>query len=228
MPLWERAGRAASHFLLYALMIALPVTGWVISSASNVPFQIFWTIPLPAITAPDKAVADLFATIHGWLVTLLARGAGRARRRGAAAPLRQARHRARRACFPGERREENRLALCCACSPARRSRSRRRAAWKMDPSGSKLEFIATFEKTAASGVFKEFDARLRFDPAKPAGGSLDVTVKVTSADMGIADVNKEIRNKDWFDYSAFPQAEFHSDRPAPRRQSATSRAARSR
>jgi polyisoprenoid-binding protein YceI len=79
----------------------------------------------------------------------------------------------------------------------------------MDPSGSKLEFIATFEKTPAPGVFKEFDARLRFEPDKP-GGSLDVTVKVTSADMSIPDVNKEIRNKDWFDYSAFPQAEFHS------------------
>jgi len=72
MPLWERAGAHLSHFLLYALMIALPLTGWVISSASNVPFRIFWTIPLPAITAPDKAVSDLFATIHGWLVTLLA------------------------------------------------------------------------------------------------------------------------------------------------------------
>jgi polyisoprenoid-binding protein YceI len=84
------------------------------------------------------------------------------------------------------------------------------ADWKMDPAGSKLEFVATFEKTAAPGVFKEFDARLRFDPDKPAGGSLDVTVKVTSADMNIADVNKEIRGKDWFDYSAFPQAEFRS------------------
>jgi cytochrome b561 len=72
MPLWERAAAQLSHFLLYVLMIALPVTGWVISSASNVPFKIFWTLPLPAITAPDKAVADLFAAIHGWLVTLLA------------------------------------------------------------------------------------------------------------------------------------------------------------
>jgi len=72
MPLWERAGAQLSHFLLYALMIALPLTGWVISSASNVPFKIFWTLPLPAIAAPDKALADLFATIHGWLVTLLA------------------------------------------------------------------------------------------------------------------------------------------------------------
>ena len=84
------------------------------------------------------------------------------------------------------------------------------ADWKMDPAGSTLEFIATFEKTAAPGVFKEFDARLRFDPEKPAGSRLDVTVKVTSADMNMPDVNKEIRGKDWFDYAGFPQAEFHS------------------
>jgi polyisoprenoid-binding protein YceI len=84
------------------------------------------------------------------------------------------------------------------------------ADWKMDPAGSKLEFIASFEKAPAPGVFKEFDARLRFDPDKPAGGSLDVTIKVTSADMSIPDVNKEIRGKDWFDYAGFPQAEFHS------------------
>jgi polyisoprenoid-binding protein YceI len=84
------------------------------------------------------------------------------------------------------------------------------ADWKMDPAGSKLEFVATFEKNPAPGVFKEFDARLRFDPDKPAGGSLDVVIKVTSADMNIPDVNKEIRNKDWFDYAGFPQAEFHS------------------
>ncbi len=84
------------------------------------------------------------------------------------------------------------------------------ADWKMDPAGSKLEFIATFEKAPAPGVFREFDARLRFDPDKPAGSSLEVTIKVTSADMGIADVNKEIRGKDWFDYAGFPQAEFRS------------------
>jgi cytochrome b561 len=72
MPLWERAGAQLSHFILYALMVALPLTGWVIASASNVPFKIFWTLPLPAITAPDKAVADQFAIVHGWLVTLLA------------------------------------------------------------------------------------------------------------------------------------------------------------
>ena len=80
----------------------------------------------------------------------------------------------------------------------------------MDPAGSKLEFVATFEKTAAPGVFREFDARLRFDPEKPEGSRLDVTVKVTSADMSSADVNSAIRGPEWFDFGRFPQAEFHS------------------
>jgi cytochrome b561 len=68
---WERRAAQASHFLLYALMILLPVTGWVVNSAANVPFQIFWTIPLPAIVAPDKGTADLAALAHRSLFVLL-------------------------------------------------------------------------------------------------------------------------------------------------------------
>ncbi len=97
---------------------------------------------------------------------------------------------------------------CCALLFAGASASG--ADWVMDAAGSRLEFVATFEKAAAPGVFKQFDTRLRFDPDKPAGSNLEVTVKVTSADMSIADVNREIRGKDWFDYGRFPQAEFRS------------------
>jgi cytochrome b561 len=72
MPVWERAAAQLSHGLLYVLMIALPVTGWIVNSASNIPFRIFWLIPLPAIVAPDKATADPVALVHGGLVALLA------------------------------------------------------------------------------------------------------------------------------------------------------------
>jgi len=84
------------------------------------------------------------------------------------------------------------------------------ADWSMDPTASRLEFTATFEKTPAPGVFKEFDARLRFDPEKPAGGRLDVAIKVSSADMSSADVNKGIAGPEWFDFARFPRAEFHA------------------
>ena len=68
---WERAAAQLSHGLLYLLMVALPITGWIINSASNVPFRIFWLIPLPAIVAPDKSTADLVTLVHRALAALL-------------------------------------------------------------------------------------------------------------------------------------------------------------
>ena len=72
MPAWERAAARSSHLLLYLLMAALPISGWIVNSASNIPFRIFCLVPLPAIVAPDKAVADLAARVHGGLFVLLA------------------------------------------------------------------------------------------------------------------------------------------------------------
>ena len=72
MAAWEHAAARASHLLLYTLMIALPVTGWIVNSASNIPFRIFWLIPLPAIVAPDESTADIVAGVHGGLAALLA------------------------------------------------------------------------------------------------------------------------------------------------------------
>lgn len=63
-PAWERAAARASHVLLYAMMFAMPLSGWIINSAAGVPFSIFWRIPLPAITAPDKQVAEFAALVH--------------------------------------------------------------------------------------------------------------------------------------------------------------------
>ena len=72
MPAWELTAARLSHGLLYVLMIALPITGWIVNSASNIPFRIFWLIPLPAIVAPDKPTADGVALVHGGLAALLA------------------------------------------------------------------------------------------------------------------------------------------------------------
>jgi len=82
--------------------------------------------------------------------------------------------------------------------------------WRMDPAASRLEFAALFEKTAAPGLFREFATRLRFDPGKPAEGRLEVSIRVSSADMNSADINNAIRGAEWFDFARHPQAEFRS------------------
>jgi cytochrome b561 len=67
----ERRGAHASHLLLYLLLVALPLTGWIVNSAANVPFRMFWLLPLPDIAAPDKAVADAAARAHYLLFVAL-------------------------------------------------------------------------------------------------------------------------------------------------------------
>lgn len=71
-PHWERRAAYASHLLMYVLIIALPVSGWVINSAANIPFRIFWLVPLPDITPPDKALAALAKQVHLTLFVALA------------------------------------------------------------------------------------------------------------------------------------------------------------
>ena len=71
MPPIERLAARWSHWLLYLVLIVLPITGWVINSAANVPFRIFWVVPLPALVAPDKAMADDFARVHLGLFVVL-------------------------------------------------------------------------------------------------------------------------------------------------------------
>jgi cytochrome b561 len=70
-PKWEQAAARIGHALLYLLMIALPLSGWVVNSAANVPFRIFRLIPLPAIVEPDKHIADIAALIHSGLVVAM-------------------------------------------------------------------------------------------------------------------------------------------------------------
>lgn len=84
------------------------------------------------------------------------------------------------------------------------------AEWRADAAASRLEFVATFERAPAPGRFKAFDARVRLDPARPEEARLDVDIDVTSADMGNRDVNRAIRDPEWFDVGRFPHARFSS------------------
>ena len=62
----------AGHSLLYLLMIAVPVTGWLASDASIVPLRIFWLIPAPDLIATDRDFSDIAGEVHEGLSTALA------------------------------------------------------------------------------------------------------------------------------------------------------------
>ena len=51
MPAWEKTAAAATHWGFYILMIGLPLTGWIVVSASplNIPTLLYKAIPWPFI-----------------------------------------------------------------------------------------------------------------------------------------------------------------------------------
>ena len=64
MPVWQRGAAHVVHLLLYALMIAIPVSGYLYSSAANVPVVYLGLIPLPRLIAPDPHLKELLKNVH--------------------------------------------------------------------------------------------------------------------------------------------------------------------
>jgi len=64
MPAWQRIAAEGAHHLLYLLMIVIPLSGWLMSSAKG--FQTVWfgVLPLPDLLAKDEALGTLLATVH--------------------------------------------------------------------------------------------------------------------------------------------------------------------
>jgi cytochrome b561 len=64
MPSWQRTAMSVSHFLLYFLTLAIPLSGWLFSSASGVPTVYLGWAQLPDLVAKDKLVAELLRQAH--------------------------------------------------------------------------------------------------------------------------------------------------------------------
>jgi superoxide oxidase len=62
-PAWQNLLAKGVHIALYALMIGMPIGGWLILSASGKPIP-FFGLELPALLSPDKALAEQIKEIH--------------------------------------------------------------------------------------------------------------------------------------------------------------------
>jgi len=82
--------------------------------------------------------------------------------------------------------------------------------WTIDPAGSTLTFIPTYQEEPVPGRFTAFSGSLVFDPADPATGKLHVVVDISSADFDSEDLKQGVRTAEWFDTANFPAAEFDS------------------
>ena len=74
-PAWERGAAHATHWTLYALMIAMPLSGWVMVSGSERRYPISWfglfDIPFLPVGQAAGERADQAHAVLGWLMLAL-------------------------------------------------------------------------------------------------------------------------------------------------------------
>ena len=63
LPRWQAMAAKLTHLALYALMIGMPLLGWLVLSAAGKPVP-FFGLALPALIGPDKALAGQLKEIH--------------------------------------------------------------------------------------------------------------------------------------------------------------------
>ena len=72
MPPWQRRLAAVSHGALYLLLLVIPLSGWVMSSALGVPVVYFGVLPLPDLVAKNKELGEAVKVVHASLNFTLA------------------------------------------------------------------------------------------------------------------------------------------------------------
>jgi cytochrome b561 len=67
----QRIASHVGHTALYLLMIAIPISGWLMSSAKGYQTVWFGVLPIPDVLGKDKQLGDALAELHGALNGLL-------------------------------------------------------------------------------------------------------------------------------------------------------------
>jgi cytochrome b561 len=71
MPGLQKLAADASHWLLYALMIAMPLIGWAMLSAGGYPVMLGTSLHLPPILPANPLAFAILRHLHTWFALLL-------------------------------------------------------------------------------------------------------------------------------------------------------------
>ncbi|MGY0799219.1 cytochrome b [Lysobacter sp. A286] len=72
LPTWQSRIASVTHGLLYALIFAMPLSGWLYDSASGLrPLHWYTLFEVPKLTGPNPALRELAHGAHEWLFWVL-------------------------------------------------------------------------------------------------------------------------------------------------------------
>jgi cytochrome b561 len=71
LPDWQKIAARFVHLSFYALMLALPITGWLMSSAAGIPVSFLGFFTLPDVIPRNDHLFQRFIELHKWLGYIL-------------------------------------------------------------------------------------------------------------------------------------------------------------
>lgn len=72
MPAWQIRASHVAHAVLYALMLVIPLSGWIYSSSTGVSVVYLGLVPLPDLVPKDREMAKILLLVHKTLNYTLA------------------------------------------------------------------------------------------------------------------------------------------------------------
>lgn len=70
-PGWQSWSARISHFVLYSLLLAMPLSGWLMSSARNFPVSYFGWFTLPDLVQANRLLYERLHDLHETLSQVL-------------------------------------------------------------------------------------------------------------------------------------------------------------
>jgi len=230
IPQWQVTASQLSHWSLYALLFAMPITGWLMSSASAYSVSWFNLFQLPVFVAPNPEAKEVFQETHETLSKLLVLVAtvhiGAAikhalidkdrvlqRMVSTVSVVAFAVTVALGVSWLGAAGTNSDTALTAAPAEADFVSSAITSAlpiWQIDYAASYIKFVGDQAGAAFEGSWESWSADLQFSSEQLGDSAFDVIVDATSAETQDNDRDVTLADPEWFDSVNFPEAYFRA------------------
>lgn len=194
----EKVTSKALHTVFYGFLIALPLSGLLMSSAKSFPVSFFGLFTMPNLISPDEIAASFFHDFHVYMAYVLI----------AAVALHIAG--ALKHFFIDHDRVLPRmlplLAVFLVISVPAQAKQ-----WILKPGAdSSITFKAKQMGAEFEGRFRLFVTKIEFDPDNLPASHVTVDIDLSTVDTKSAERDDALRGKEWFDISAAQMAKFET------------------
>jgi len=211
IPPWQRIASHSSHALLYGFLFALPISGWLMSSAKAYSVSWFNLITFPDPIKPNEALADIFLLVHYYLgealfvVALI----------HIVAALKH--H------FVDNDNILTRMSSATSWllfiahhSSSSQSSPQFQASdlplWDIDYTDSFINFSGDQAGATFHGTWQNWQADVQFDAAQLSKARMDVKINSSSVFSNDNERDEHIRSADFFNALEFPESTFQADK----------------